>query len=160
MLCNGSKSCNDTGTCSVLAWCQCSQVQPLRCRDSLLPQRTSGNLFHRKGNKLETKYFDFEGVLRWHKTSEVGVSKIHTNLFQLTNFKWLLFMCVLAICCACRIEFVVGAQEVRNFTMVERHFFRDICLKDFDITFPFCMPNSRNTCEYIYEMPELSPQQS
>ena len=55
---------------------------------------------------------------------------------------------------------MVGADEVRNFTMVERHFFRDVCLKDFDITFPFCMPNSRNTCEYIYELPELSPQQS
>jgi hypothetical protein len=43
--------------------------------------------------------------------------------------------------------------------MVERHFFRELCLKDFEITFPFCMPNSKNTCEYIYELPELSPQQ-
>ena len=70
----------------------------------------------------------------------------------------LLLMCILL--CTHRIEFVVGAKEVRNFTMVERHFFRDVCLKDFDITFPYCMPNSRNTCEYIYDVPELSPQQS
>jgi hypothetical protein len=40
--------------------------------------------------------------------------------------------------------------------MIERHYFRDILLKNFEFNFGFCMPNSRNTIEYIYEMPKLS----
>ena len=35
-----------------------------------------------------------------------------------------------------RIEFSVGDGEIKNFTMVERHFFHDLCLKSFHITFP------------------------
>ena len=59
-----------------------------------------------------------------------------------------------------RIEFSVGDGEIKDFTMVERHFFHDLCLKSFHITFPFCIPNSTNTCEYIYELPDLTPEQS
>ena len=39
--------------------------------------------------------------------------------------------------------------------MIERHFFRDIHLKTFDFDFGFCIPRSNNTCEHIYEFPEL-----
>lgn len=42
--------------------------------------------------------------------------------------------------------------------MIERHFFRDQILKTFDFEFGFCIPNSRNSCEQIYELPPLSPQ--
>ena len=54
------------------------------------------------------------------------------------------------------IEFTVGDKPVKNFQMIERHFFHDKCLKSFDFNFGFCMPNSRNTCEHIYEIPPLS----
>lgn len=40
--------------------------------------------------------------------------------------------------------------------MIERHYFRDHLLKSFDFDFGFCIPNSRNTCEHIYEFPQLS----
>jgi len=40
--------------------------------------------------------------------------------------------------------------------MIERHFFRDRLLKTFDFEFGFCIPNSKNTCEHIYEFPTLS----
>ena len=53
------------------------------------------------------------------------------------------------------INFKVGTQEVRNFRMIERHYFRDILLKSFDFTLDFCMPNSTNSWEIIYEMPDL-----
>ena len=53
------------------------------------------------------------------------------------------------------INFKVGAKEIRNFRMVERHYFRDVLLKSFDFTLDFCMPNSTNSWEIIYEMPEL-----
>lgn len=39
--------------------------------------------------------------------------------------------------------------------MIERHFFRDRLLKTFDFQFGFCIPNSKNTCEHIYEFPTL-----
>ena len=44
--------------------------------------------------------------------------------------------------------------------MIERHFFRDKLLKTFDFEFGYCIPNSKNTCEHIYEFPALSEKQS
>lgn len=56
------------------------------------------------------------------------------------------------------VEFTVGDRPVNRFRMIERHFFRDQLLKTFDFEFGFCIPNSRNTCEHIYEFPQLSPE--
>mmetsp|Transcript_10421 Transcript_10421/g.25551 ORF Transcript_10421/g.25551 Transcript_10421/m.25551 type:complete len:190 (-) Transcript_10421:381-950(-) len=47
-------------------------------------------------------------------------------------------------------------QELHNFRMVEKHYFGDQCIKSYDFTMPFCMPNSTNTWEIIYTMPELT----
>lgn len=57
------------------------------------------------------------------------------------------------------IEFSVGDKSVSHFRMIERHYFRNHLIKSFDFDFGFCMPNTTNTCEQIYEMPELSPQE-
>ena len=57
------------------------------------------------------------------------------------------------------VEFTVGGSEVRQFRMVERHYFKNRLLKSFDFDFGFCMPYSRNSCEHIYEMPELTPEE-
>lgn len=43
--------------------------------------------------------------------------------------------------------------------MVERHYFKNRLLKSFDFDFGFCMPNSRNSCEHVYEMPALTPEE-
>nr|CAG4641191.1 EOG090X0D9B [Eulimnadia texana] len=53
------------------------------------------------------------------------------------------------------VEFVVGEKAVSKFRMIERHFYRDRLLKTFDFEFGFCMPNSKNSCEHIYEFPAL-----
>ncbi|XP_046385781.1 protein unc-119 homolog B isoform X2 [Ischnura elegans] len=53
------------------------------------------------------------------------------------------------------VEFTVGSRAVNKFRMIERHYFRDRLLKSFDFEFGFCIPNSRNTCEHIYEFPSL-----
>ncbi|TDG39731.1 hypothetical protein AWZ03_013846 [Drosophila navojoa] len=55
------------------------------------------------------------------------------------------------------VEFTVGSQPVNNFRMIERHFFRDRLLKTFDFEFGYCIPHSKNTCEHIYEFPNLPP---
>ena len=57
-------------------------------------------------------------------------------------------------------EFVVGDNPVSNFRMIERHFFKDKVLKTFDFSFGFCIPNSKNTCEHIYEFPGLTSEES
>lgn len=53
------------------------------------------------------------------------------------------------------VEFTVGDKPVNNFRMIEKHFYKDRMLKTFDFAFGFCIPNSLNTCEHIYEFPML-----
>ncbi|XP_017476099.1 PREDICTED: protein unc-119 homolog [Rhagoletis zephyria] len=53
------------------------------------------------------------------------------------------------------VEFTVGSKPVNNFRMIERHFFRDRLLKTFDFEFGYCIPYSQNSCEHIYEFPNL-----
>ncbi|OWF50266.1 protein unc-119 homolog B-like [Mizuhopecten yessoensis] len=55
------------------------------------------------------------------------------------------------------VEFVVGDKPVNKFRMIERHYFKERMLKSFDFEFGFCIPQSRNTVEHIYEFPYLSP---
>jgi len=54
------------------------------------------------------------------------------------------------------VEFVVGSEEIKNFRMIERHYFKDKLLKSFDFDFGFIMPDSENTVEHIYEFPSLT----
>ncbi|GIY70840.1 protein unc-119 homolog B, partial [Caerostris extrusa] len=55
------------------------------------------------------------------------------------------------------VEFTVGEKPVNKFRMIERHYFREKILKTFDFEFGFCIPNSKNSCEHIYEFPVLDP---
>jgi len=55
------------------------------------------------------------------------------------------------------LEFTVGDEPLTNFRMIERHYFRDILIKSYDFTLPFVIPNTQNTWEVIYTMPELDP---
>lgn len=58
------------------------------------------------------------------------------------------------------IEFTVGQKPIQKFRMIERHFFRDVHLKTFDFEFGFCIPNSKNSCEHIYDFPCLTEEMS
>ncbi|CAF0876316.1 unnamed protein product [Adineta ricciae] len=57
------------------------------------------------------------------------------------------------------VDFTVGDREVKSFRMIERHYFRDQLIKSFDFDFGFCPPNTRNSIEHIYEMPEFNSKQ-
>merc|ERR1711920_139412 len=48
-----------------------------------------------------------------------------------------------------------GPYELRNFRMIERHYFGNTLIKSYDFTMPFVIPNTTNTWEVIYSMPEL-----
>mmetsp|Transcript_32083 Transcript_32083/g.29041 ORF Transcript_32083/g.29041 Transcript_32083/m.29041 type:complete len:207 (-) Transcript_32083:360-980(-) len=54
------------------------------------------------------------------------------------------------------LKFSVGDKPCKNFRMIERHYFRDQLIQSFDFTFPFCIPNSVNDWENIYDIPNLS----
>jgi len=54
------------------------------------------------------------------------------------------------------LRFSVGPKEVRNFRMIERHYFKTKLVKSYDFNFQFCIPNSTNEWEAIYDMPKLS----
>merc|ERR1712216_481030 len=56
------------------------------------------------------------------------------------------------------LQFKVGDQPLHSFRMIERHYFRDFLIKSFDFTFGFVIPNSVNTWEAIYDVPELPPE--
>ncbi|XP_076852353.1 protein unc-119-like [Brachyhypopomus gauderio] len=53
------------------------------------------------------------------------------------------------------LEFTVGSKAVNRFRLIERHYFRELLLKTFDFEIGFCIPDSRNTCEHIYSLPDL-----
>lgn len=44
--------------------------------------------------------------------------------------------------------------------MIERHYFRGKLIRNYDFSFGFCIPNSVNSWEAIYDMPELTDDQS
>lgn len=54
------------------------------------------------------------------------------------------------------LTFNIGSLPMHQFRMIERHYFRDMIIKSFDFEMPFAMPNSTNTWEVMYTMPELS----
>ena len=40
--------------------------------------------------------------------------------------------------------------------MIERHYFKGRVIKSYEFKFGFCIPNSKNSLEMIYDLPELS----
>ena len=55
------------------------------------------------------------------------------------------------------LTFSVGNKPVKDFLMIERHYFKDILIKSFEFKFEFCIPNSTNTWESIYTVPDIDP---
>eukprot|EP00042_Codosiga_hollandica_P003064 m.12784 g.12784 ORF g.12784 m.12784 type:complete len:209 (-) comp17857_c0_seq1:125-751(-) len=54
------------------------------------------------------------------------------------------------------VKFANGPLPAKDFRMIERHFFKDRLIKSFDFNFGFCIPESVNTREDIYELPTLT----
>ncbi|XP_051931769.1 protein unc-119 homolog B-like isoform X1 [Hippocampus zosterae] len=104
---------------------------------------------------LETGTVLFEIAKPPHseEDNENGASDASTGRFARYQFTGA-FLRLMTV--GATVEFTVGNRPLNNFRMIERHYFRDRLLKSFDFDFGFCIPNSRNTCEHIYEFPPLS----
>lgn len=50
---------------------------------------------------------------------------------------------------------VADDQNVANFMIIERHYFKDQLIENYEFSFPFCMKGSVNTWEKIYKFPEI-----
>ena len=53
------------------------------------------------------------------------------------------------------LTFQVGDKPVKNLLMIERHYFNEKLIKSFEFRFDFCIPNSTNSWESIYTIPEI-----
>jgi len=53
------------------------------------------------------------------------------------------------------LTFSIGQLPVKNLVMLERHYFKGKLIKSFEFKFDFCIPNSVNTWETLYIIPEL-----
>lgn len=58
---------------------------------------------------------------------------------------------------ATSLTFSVGSKPVKNFRMIERHYFKEKLIQNFDFNFPFCMPQTTNSWESIYDIPNMTP---
>ena len=56
------------------------------------------------------------------------------------------------------LTFSVGDKPVKDFLMIERNYFNGALIKSFEFKFDFCIPNSVNTWESIYTIPEIDPE--
>lgn len=54
------------------------------------------------------------------------------------------------------LRFKVGDKPLKNFRMIERHYFDNKLEKSYDFNFQFCIPNSTNEWEAIYDLPQLT----
>ncbi len=54
-----------------------------------------------------------------------------------------------------KLVFKVGELPVKDLTILDKFYFKKKVVKSFEFKFPFCIPNSTNEWEYIYEFPDL-----
>ena len=56
-------------------------------------------------------------------------------------------------------NFAIGPEPIKDLLMVERHYFRGKVIRDYSFKFGFVIPNSTNSWEFIYDLPELSQEE-
>ena len=54
------------------------------------------------------------------------------------------------------LKFSNGEKPIQNMLMVERHYFDHKVIRSYEFKFGFVIPNSTNTWEFIYDLPELN----
>lgn len=92
------------------------------------------------GDEVRTVHYNFPPEFLNLKT--VGT--------RYSNFHFLVYSLVISL------VFSVGSKEVPNFRIIERHYFANKLVKSFDFKFGFCIPNTKNSWEVIYDMPNFS----
>ena len=55
------------------------------------------------------------------------------------------------------LNFCVGDKPVKDLDFIEKHYLDGDLVKSYEFKFPFYMPNSTNSIEFIYPVPKLDP---
>lgn len=55
--------------------------------------------------------------------------------------------------------FGIGPQPIQNLEMIERHYFRGRVIQEFSFKFGFVIPNSTNEWEFVYDLPNFTPEE-
>ena len=56
-----------------------------------------------------------------------------------------------------KLEFyVLGEEPRKDLLFIERYYFKDRLLSNFEFQFPFCIGKSKNEVEFVYELPKFS----
>ena len=56
-----------------------------------------------------------------------------------------------------KLEFYVNGEEpIKDLIFIERYYFRERILSNFEFKFPFCMGKSKNEVEFVYQLPVLT----
>ena len=58
------------------------------------------------------------------------------------------------------LKFSNGDKPINNMQMVERHYFKGRVIRSYEFKFGFVIPNSTNTWEFIYDLPQLSQEEA
>ncbi len=56
-----------------------------------------------------------------------------------------------------KMNFGIGPKPIQKLEMIERHYFRGRVIQDYSFKFGFVIPNSTNEWEFVYDMPDLTP---
>jgi len=102
----------------------------------------SGEVFYNVNDPTDPENFDtfMEGVDDSYRTLHYQFSKNYLKAKHIGT----------------TVEFATCSEAIPNFRMIERHYFKNKLIKSFDFSFGFCIPNSRNTWENVYEVPKIS----
>lgn len=52
--------------------------------------------------------------------------------------------------------FSIGPKPINTMEMIEKHYFRNKCIREFSFKFGFIIPNSTNSWELVYDFPDLT----
>ena len=55
--------------------------------------------------------------------------------------------------------FVINDEPIKDLVFIERYYFKDRLLSNFEFKFPFCIPKSKNDVEFVYDLPKLSEEE-
>ena len=50
-------------------------------------------------------------------------------------------------------------EPIKDLIFIERYYFKDRLLSNFEFKFPFCIGKSRNEVEFVYELPQLTDEE-
>ena len=57
------------------------------------------------------------------------------------------------------LNFSISKTPIQKLQMVERHYFRGKVIRSYEFKFGFVIPNSTNSWEFIYDLPELTEEE-